>query len=521
MDLNHLSHPRRAYVAARFSVTTVAASALLAMQAACVAQTAPPAPRAQAVPPAVTSGAPPAAGAAVVQPMRDGAGTLFNHHAGTNTPINSGNVNTLKLAWSVKTDDPVSHTPLVQDGRTFFADWGGNVYAVNNTDGSVVWKRKVEEKVNKKWPWHGFAGTGAIGGGMLFEASMEGNAYALDPDSGKVIWRTRLTDDPHAGNLSKLLYHNGLVYVGLTSVEEMIDEKKPGFKPDFQGKVHALDARTGKIVWTLPLAVPPATGATVWSSFALDPATDVLYFTTSNNYTQPANEFSDALVAVNARTGRILWHDQVTNNDVWTKANPIGPDYAFAAGPQLFEATIDGQRRKLVGAGQKSGVFYAWDRASGERVWTVTLGYGHVGGGIHAEASITPDRILLWSNNAYAYNNPEKHPMDIAAVDPATGDYLWVNKKAQPAVEISAGYAANDVYFVGSLDGQVRAYNTKTGDKLWTSGEHGSVASSIWVNGDTVFWGAGVPKMFGGNAGRPGVLAYKAGTQTAQADQVR
>lgn len=71
-------------------------------------------------------------------------------------------------------------------------------------------------------------------------------------------------------------------------------------------------------------------------------------------------------------------------------------------------------------------------------------------------------------HNAFPYTNPAQHPMDIKAVDPATGDYLWVAPKAQPAVQISAGFLAGDVYFVGSLDGMVRAYDAQTGEKLRT-----------------------------------------------------
>lgn len=82
---------------------------------------------------------------------------------------------------------------------------------------------------------------------------------------------------------------------------------------------------------------------------------------------------------------------------------------------------IDGSTRRLVGAGQKSGVYYVWDRGTGERIWTTTIGYGHVGDGIHGEPSIGEDRIIIWGNNAFPYKNPEQHPMDIKAVDPRTG----------------------------------------------------------------------------------------------------
>lgn len=434
---------------------------------------------------------------------------LYNHHSSIESPINTSNVEQLKPAWTVATGENVSHTPLVDGDRIYFADWGGTVYAVNGPDGEIVWQQQVADSVKRKWPWHGFAGTGAMSKELLFEASVEGMAYGIDKQSGKVVWETDIAQDEHAGSLARMLYYDGLVYVGLQSVEELLSAMVRDFEVNFRGKVMALDADDGRVVWERWLVEKPGTGVPVWSSFALDPALNTLYFTTGNNYTGEATPLSDALIAVNAKTGAIRWHRQVTMHDVWTMADPKGPDYDFGAGPQLFEALIKGKRRKLVGAGQKSGVFYVWDRVSGERMWTVTVGHGQVGGGIHGEASIMPDRILLWGNNGFPYSNPEQHPMDIAAVDPATGKYLWVNPRAQPAVELSAGYAANDVYFVGSLDGQVRAYDTKNGERIWTSDEHSSVASSLWVDGDTVMWGTGVPKRFGGN-GDPGALvAYR------------
>jgi polyvinyl alcohol dehydrogenase (cytochrome) len=423
------------------------------------------------------------------QPVADRQRDLFNHHADQASPISANKLKQMKLAWSVPTQAPVSHTPLVDGDRVYFADWGGKVYAVDAKSGRVLWQKQVQETVHKDWPWHGIAGTGAMSEDLLFEASVEGMAYAIDKRTGEVVWKKDVAEDPEAGSLARMLHYDGLVYIGLQSVEEPLTKMKKGFKPDFRGKVMALDARTGQLVWERWLVEPPHNGVPVWSSFALDPATNTLFFTTGNNYTGEASPLSDSLVAADAKTGQIKWHRQVTMHDVWTMAHPKGPDYDF-------------------GAGQKSGVFYVWDRVTGEPVWSVTLGYGQVGGGIHGEASVTPDRILLWSNNAFPYKEPEKHPMDIAAVDPATGKFLWVKPKAQPAVEISAGFAASDVYFVGSLDGKVRAYNANTGDKLWTSQPHGSVASSIWVDGERVMWGAGVPKRFGGNDGQNGVFAY-------------
>ena len=110
--------------------------------------------------------------------------------------------------------------------------------------------------------------------------------------------------DPEAGNLSVLLYHDGLVYIGVSSVEEMLDS--PSFTPNLQEKVIALDAKTGDKVWERFLVEPPKNGVPMWTSFALDTESNTLYFTTGNNYTdEEASKMSDAMVAVDSKTGDV------------------------------------------------------------------------------------------------------------------------------------------------------------------------------------------------------------------------
>lgn len=106
------------------------------------------------------------------------------------------------------------------------------------------------------------------------------------------------------------------------------------------------------------------------------------------------------------------------------------------AGPQLFEATLAGQPAALVAAGEKSGVYYAFDRATGGVVWATTVGYGSFGG-IHAETAIGDGTI-----------------------------YVWNKHHAQSAAVPAAVYLANDVYCVGSLDGVIRAYRASDGEQV-------------------------------------------------------
>jgi polyvinyl alcohol dehydrogenase (cytochrome) len=436
---------------------------------------------------------------------------LYNQRVSMSPGISSSTIANLNLTWFAPTDGMISHRALLGDGRIYVADWDGKVYAMDAQSGHELWKKQIEQNVQSKWPWYGFAGTGDLGGGKLYEASVEGTAYAIDPKNGNVLWKTSIADNPYAGNVGQLLYYDGMVYIGLSSVEEVLSEME-GITPTFQGSVVALNAQDGSVAWKRPLVEAPHTGVAVWSSFALDPQMNALFFTTGNNYTGKATSLSDSMVAVNAKTGEILWSYQVTPNDVWTLSARVGPDYDFGGGPQLFDATIDGQTRHLVGAGQKSGFYSVFDRESGEHVWSTYVGYGGVGGGIRGEASVADGTLYLWSNNAYEDGQPpENYPLTVKALDTATGTPNWFQDKIQPANSSSAGFLANDVYFVDSLNGIVQAYRAGDGAILWHAKLPGAIGAPLWVSGDTLYVAAGLPAIFGGMDGGNGLYAFSLG----------
>src|SRR5947209_7521850 len=200
----------------------------------------------------------------------DGMPDAANTHADPQAGIDSKNVGGLRPAWKIETTPPVTHRPLVENGRVYFADWGGTVTAADAKSGKVLWQKAVE-KPRTDWSWHGFCGTGALGEGLVFEASTEGNAFALDARTGDVKWKTNFVgDDKFAGNCGATLYHGGKFFVGVSSVEEGETATNKGFEPKFRGRVVALDAQTGKPAWELSCASrpPPA-----WPSGAPSPST--------------------------------------------------------------------------------------------------------------------------------------------------------------------------------------------------------------------------------------------------------
>src|SRR5688572_28861348 len=162
---------------------------------------------------------------------------LANLHADPDALIDGRNVGTLSRAWTLPTEAPITHRPLVDDGRVYFADWNGRVYAADLRTGTILWRKDVETP-RKDRLWLGFCGTGAVGDGLLFAASAEGNAFALDGRTGDVRWKTPLApEEKHASHAGTLLYHDGLVFAGLCSYEEAVGLQEKGFTPAFRGRV--------------------------------------------------------------------------------------------------------------------------------------------------------------------------------------------------------------------------------------------------------------------------------------------
>ncbi len=228
---------------------------------------------------------------------------LTNRHVSRRTAITSANAKQLRKAWTVKTRAPVSHAAIVDHGKAYFSDWSGTVNAVDAARGNVIWKNVIwKNKVAtpKRWPWHGLAGTGELVHGTLYESSVEGVLYALDARDGYLKWKTRITKQPYAGTLAPPQYFGGLLYIGLQSVDEPLTKVMPGFKPQSQGHVLAVDARTGRIVWDRALVHPPQNGVPVWGAIAIDRNRCVLYVGTGNNYTGTASKQAYSLIAMGA-----------------------------------------------------------------------------------------------------------------------------------------------------------------------------------------------------------------------------
>jgi outer membrane protein assembly factor BamB len=458
------------------------------------------------------------------------------HFQAAEHTISPVNVHRLTPRWELTTAGAVSATPAVAGGVVYVPDYGGKLWAVAARSGKVLWSRSVSDytgvpgDVSRTSPTL-VGGELILGDGWILNPTAEGaHVFAVDRWTGKLRWSTQVdTNSASVITGSPVVYH-GVAYLGISSKGEAV---RPA---TFRGAVIAIDVRTGKVLWkayTVPSNNHGSdsnlpgyySGNAVWASNpVIDPARGLLYVGTGNNYSVPPgvctspsqtdctpsapDNYEDSIIAVRLNTGAVAWADHTLSGDLWTVAQPDGPDFDFGAGPNLFTTTnpTTGESEQLLGIGQKSGVYWAVEPGTGKVVWQTVVGPAGNGGtgGIEwgsatdgrriyvAEADTTSKPYTLQGTGPYAGHTVTGGSW--AALDPATGKVLWQTPDPQGAFDTSFVSAANGVVYGGSLATQgndMYALDAGTGAIRWGFASGGSVSGGAAIANASVYWGSG------------------------------
>jgi polyvinyl alcohol dehydrogenase (cytochrome) len=223
----------------------------------------------------------------------------------------------------------------------------------------------------------------------------------------------------------------------------------------------------------------------VWSPPTVDAKRGLVYFGTGENYSSPANDKSDAIIAVDMVTGKIRWVRQVLANDAWNGAciqpgvgancpREDGPDLDFGAPPILAD-TGNGD---ILLAGQKSGLVFGIDPDTGVIRWQQRAGAGGFNGGIHWGMASNGPRLFVGiadtPGNKYAVG--PRRP-GVHAFASATGKPLWsvIEPQTCPerAFKCETGFSgpvtlSGELLFGGTHNGLIRAYASGDGRLLWS-----------------------------------------------------
>ena len=456
-------------------------------------------------------------------------GSVSNHaESGTESVITTKNVPKLAQKWVATTGGDVSARAAVVDGVAYFPDWGGNFWALDVNTGKALWHHNLGQygfpkgTVSRTSP--------AVAGGVVYFGTQLG-AYmvAVDAKTGALKWHSQIDSHPEAIITSSPAVAGGVLYFGVASNEEGAATNPAYHCCSFRGSAMAVDAATGQTIWKSFIVPEGYAGGAVWgSNLVVDQERGEIFLGTGNNYITPSDpafsacvagggkdtacfskeDHFDSLLALNIKTGRVKWAHRLSSSDDWTVAcitapdsvncpAGFGPDYDFGSGPQEITMALSGGRTKtIIGAGQKSGVYSAFDADTGALLWATKVGPGASLGGIEWGSATDGKRIYVAISNA---NNEHYQGGDAGswnALDPLTGAILWRMPDPNGASDLGPMAVANGVVYAPSMGSgagmsNMFALNAANGDVLWSFASGGSVNAGATIVDGTVFWGSG------------------------------
>lgn len=296
--------------------------------------------------------------------------------------INTTNVSKLNVEWALQLGSLRSQesTPILVDDTLFVTSSFGpkNTFAVNAKTGEVKWTYQPEiPKGIDQYACCDVNNRGvAYNDGKIFLGRLDANIVALDSKTGKELWKTAITD-----------YTAGSVITSPpTLVKNLVISGYGGGEYGARGSIVALDQATGKEVWrtyTVPTGNEPGAdtwkgdsgktgGGAAWHIGSYDPKLNLVYYGTSNpspwsasvrgNDSSDIGKFSNlytaSIIAMNADTGKIVWHYQTTPHDAW--------DYDGVNELVFADLPFDGKKVPVLMQANRNGFFYVIDRASGK-----------------------------------------------------------------------------------------------------------------------------------------------------------
>jgi polyvinyl alcohol dehydrogenase (cytochrome) len=436
----------------------------------------------------------------------------------------------LRLKWALNLGDVTvaRGQPVIVGGRLFATTVAGKVYALDAKSGCTYWIFDADAGVRSGVVVD--TTSPAKNKSAVFFGDAKANAYAVDVNTGKLIWKSHIDDHPAALITAAPNLAAGVLYFGVSSLEEFAGSQPNYQCCTFRGSVVALDAGSGKTLWkTYTIAQPSVattktktgvprlgpSGVAIWSTPTIDLQRNAIYVATGDNYSDPPTGASDAVLALDLPSGKILWSRQVTANDAYTVdcEYPVitncpdskGPDFDFGQPPIL--ASLPNSKQVLV-IGQKSAVAYALDPdQKGAILWQTRLGNGGSLGGIQW-GSAADDKNMYVALSDIAFKpvpDPDKPGAVKIALDPskggglyaldlATGSKVWsaaapvCGERAQCSPAQSAAVSAiPGVVFSGSVDGHLRAYASASGEVIW---DYDTAREYDAVNGQKAHGGA-------------------------------
>lgn len=453
-----------------------------------------------------------------------GMGTQGQRHS-TLTDVNAKTIGRLVPVWSMSFGGEKQRgqesQPLVHNGKMFVTASYSRIFALDSKTGQKLWKyeHRLPEGI---MPCCDVINRGAaLYDNLVIFGTLDAQLVALDQTTGKVVWREKIDDYSAGYSYSAApLIAEGLLITGLSGGEFGV-----------VGRVEARDPKTGKLVWSRPTVEghmgylngkengisgttnatwPGETwktgGAAPWLGGTYDAKTGLAYFGTGNpgpwnsHVRKGDNLYSASTIAIDVKTGKIVWSYQNTPNDGW--------DYD---GVNEF-ITFDMDGKRMGAKADRNGFFYVNDATTGKLVnafpfvkkttWASSIDL-KTGRPVYIEESRPGDPTAgdgKKGKTAFAapgfLGGKNQMPM---AYSPKTGLFyvptnewgmdIWNEPIAykKGAAYLGAGFTIKPLFedHIGSL----RAIDPKTGKVAWEVKNNSPLWGGVMTTSDLVFWG--------------------------------
>ncbi len=512
----------RKYLFLFLSIITISALA------ACSSSTATPTSTVAAIPPEVTQYA-----ADWPLPNRDYANT----RATMDSDINSGNVNSLGVAWAMPVPGQgifgaASTTPIIMGNTVYFQDLGNNIFALDLATGAIKWQKLYNES--------NIGPNGiAVGWGKVFGSADPYNIAALDIKTGQQLWLSTVSTQPTTGTDIQPGIYGGLILTSTVPGSSAGDFYSGGAI----GSLYALDQATGKIVWKFDTVDSPDiwgnkdvnSGGGAWYTPGIDTNAGIFYWGIANPAPWPGtqqfpngssrpgpNLYTDSMVALDGKGGTLKWYTQVYAHDNF--------DLDFQCSPILTSANIGGKQQDIaIGAG-KVGRVVAFNRQTGAILWETFVGthsndqlagvpsgnvtkvYPGSLGGVETPMAFADGVVYVPVLNLYSQYTPtapaagqsfNEGTGELVAIDVNTGKIIW--DKDLPTINVGGATVVNDLVFTATFDGKIYAFKRDTGAQVWSYQAPGAVNAWPAFAGDTMLLPVGLASPF------PVLMAFKLG----------
>ena len=464
--------------------------------------------------------------------------------------INASNVSNLGLAWYLEYDGMMGivSEPIVVDGIIYISAPLSKVYAVEAVSGKLLWKFDPHIRLNQALNGSYSArvnGGVAVWNGKVYVGTGDCRLIAIDAATAQQVWEATVCEPTQTGITGAPRVANGKILMGFNGSDDAV-----------RGAIAAYDSETGKEVWrfwTVPgdpskpyetpeLEMAAKTwhgegswkigGGDVWHAITYDDVTNLVIFGTAGadvGYGELAGSkisgeklFSQCVIAVNADTGKYVWHYQTGTEGVHNENNQN----------LIADLVLNGEKRHVVMTAPKNGFFYILDARTGKllsakplvkttwasgydlqtskpilipasqgggRQWTVhnwwPMSYDALTGLVYIP---TTDRHSDTKAAVEAGESGEGLFGRLIAWDPVAESARWTVEE-QIAVNGGVLATAGDLVFQGQGTGEFAAYAADSGKKLWsiqTKSAIESIPVTFSVNGEqyvitSVGWGSG------------------------------